>query len=85
MRPALISGTHSMELCRAVGAPQEPSMLVITRKAGESLELSGPARVVVLDVQRGRIKVGIIAPRTTEVWRSEIAAKGVRRLPLVRR
>ena len=60
-------------------------MLVITRRHDETLHVSGPARIVILDVQPGRVKIGIDAPRTTEVWRGEIVAEGIRRPPLVKR
>jgi len=76
--------THDTELCKAT-ATRGVAVLVITRKPGESLRISGVAHVIVFEVQPGRVKIGIDAPKTTEVWREEIVRQGVRRPPLARR
>ena len=51
-------------------------MLVLTRKPGESLVMQTPdgvqITVTVCDVERGRVRLGIDAPREVIVMRSEL-------------
>jgi carbon storage regulator len=53
-------------------------MLVIRRRAGESLVVGGPegerVEVEVLDIEGSQVKLGIRAPRHVRVLRSEIEA-----------
>lgn len=46
-------------------------MLVITRKEGESFRV-GAATIQILQIMRGRIRLGVTAPREVNVLRSEI-------------
>lgn len=58
-------------------------MLVIRRRAGESIEIGGSIVIRVLDTAASRVTLGIIAPPEVPVLRSEIrdqnqaAARGV--------
>lgn len=47
-------------------------MLVITRRVGESIKLSGPGQIKFLGAKGNRASWGIIAPRGTKVVRSEL-------------
>ena len=47
-------------------------MLVIRRKEGESIILSGNIHVKVLEVNEGRVKIGITAPPEVDIVREEI-------------
>ncbi len=54
-------------------------MLILTRRAGESLKigqledmLDGPVTVTVLGVKGGQVKIGVDAPRNLRVDREEI-------------
>lgn len=47
-------------------------MLVLSRKPGESIVIDGRIVVKVLDIGRGRVQVGIEAPREVPVERSEL-------------
>lgn len=47
-------------------------MLVLSRKAGESVVIGGDITVTVLDVQDHRIKLGIQAPLGVSVERAEV-------------
>jgi len=51
---------------------QEVEMLVLSRKEGEAIQLSGGIRVVVLSIGGGRTRLGIEAPRSVSVHREEI-------------
>jgi len=45
-------------------------MLVLSRKADEEIVIGGAVRVRVLEVRRGRVRIGICAPRKTEIRRA---------------
>ena len=49
-------------------------MLVLTRKVDQGIVISGNIRVLVLGVERGRVKIGISAPREVTVMREELLA-----------
>ncbi len=49
-------------------------MLVLTRKVGQSIVISGTIRVLVLRVEGGRVKIGISAPPEVTVMREELLA-----------
>jgi carbon storage regulator len=48
-------------------------MLVFRRQPGESFLIGDSVEVRVLQVGRGYVKIGVIAPREVEIFRSEIA------------
>jgi carbon storage regulator len=50
-------------------------MLVLTRKADESVVIGGKIVVRVLSVQNGRVRLGIEAPDEVVVLREEIATR----------
>ena len=50
-------------------------MLVLTRRAGESIVIGDDVRVVVLDVRGETVRLGIEAPRSIQVHRAEIYAE----------
>ena len=47
-------------------------MLILTRRIGEKLLIGDDIEVVVLDVNRNQVKVGIKAPRSMTVLREEL-------------
>lgn len=54
-------------------------MLVLTRTRGESIVIQttdGPIEVVVTRVLDGRVKIGINAPDTVKILRTELIEKG---------
>jgi carbon storage regulator len=48
-------------------------MLVLTRKAGESIVIDGGIRITISAVDGTRVKVGVEAPRHVRVDRAEVA------------
>jgi len=48
-------------------------MLVFRRQPGESFLIGKDVEVRILQVGRGYVKIGVIAPRNVEIYRSEIA------------
>lgn len=47
-------------------------MLILTRKAGESIIIGGVVKITALGVQGRQVRLGIAAPREVEVHREEI-------------
>ena len=47
-------------------------MLVLSRKAGESIRIGGSIEVKVLKIDRNTVKLGIEAPREFKVYRKEL-------------
>jgi len=47
-------------------------MLVLSRKADEEIIIGGAIRVRVLEIRRGRVRIGVSAPRKTEIRRAEL-------------
>ena len=48
-------------------------MLILGRRAGESIEIGGGIRIVVLSTDRGSVRLGIEAPPEVSILRGEIA------------
>jgi carbon storage regulator len=49
-------------------------MLVLTRREGESFTVGDDVEIEILDIKPGVIRVGIRAPRSVRVMRSELVA-----------
>ncbi len=47
-------------------------MLVLRRKIGERLVIAGVIEIIVLDVERERVKLGISAPAEVSIVREEL-------------
>ena len=50
-------------------------MLILTRRPAESLVIGDNVTVTVLDIQRGRVRLGVNAPRDIVVNREELCDK----------
>ena len=48
-------------------------MLVLTRKIGEMIRIGEEIELVVVEISRGRVKLGFAGPRNIRVRRSELA------------
>ncbi|MBY0228979.1 MAG: carbon storage regulator [Gemmataceae bacterium] len=49
-------------------------MLVLSRKAGQSLMIEGGITVTLMEVEGGRVRLGIEAPASVRILRSELVA-----------
>jgi len=47
-------------------------MLVLSRKAGESIQIDGQVKITIVTVSGNRVKVGIEAPEEVQILRSEL-------------
>lgn len=47
-------------------------MLVLSRKRGESIDIGGNIKVIVVDNRPGKVRLGIEAPKEVSVVRSEL-------------
>lgn len=50
-------------------------MLVLTRKLGEKIQIGDNICLTVLEVDRGKVRLGIDAPRDVPVFREELLEK----------
>ncbi|WP_448681398.1 carbon storage regulator CsrA [Pseudomonas nicosulfuronedens] len=47
-------------------------MLILTRRPGETIRIGDDIEVTVLGIQGNQIRIGVTAPRDTEVHRQEV-------------
>ena len=47
-------------------------MLILSRKLGEKIYIADNITVTVVDIVRGKIKLGVEAPREVPIFRSEL-------------
>ncbi len=52
-----------------------PCMLILTRRAGETLRIGDNVEVTVMAINGTQVRIGIKAPRTVVVDREEIAER----------
>ncbi len=57
---------------------KEKGGLVLTRRRGQSIEVDGPARIVVDRLGNGEVRLRIFAERWVTVDRSEVAERKAR-------
>jgi carbon storage regulator len=57
------------------------SMLVLSRKVGESIYINESIRVTVVHAENGRIRLGINAPPEVKVLREELTRAGANSSP----
>ena len=50
-------------------------MLTLTRRAGESLRIGDSIEVVVIEIKKSQVRIGIKAPKDVVVDREEIALR----------
>ncbi len=58
-------------------------MLVLSRKLGEKICIGENIRITVVDVERGKIRLGIEAPREIPIFRQELLTPTTNERPLV--
>jgi carbon storage regulator len=49
-------------------------MLVLSRKLGEKITIGDNISITVVDIDRGKIRLGIEAPRDVPIFRQELLA-----------
>lgn len=47
-------------------------MLVLSRKLGEEILIGDDIRITVVDIDRGKIRIGITAPLEVKIYRAEL-------------
>ena len=55
-------------------------MLVLSRKLGEKIYIGDDTAITVVEIDRGKIRLGIEAPKEKKIWRSELLARNDDRL-----
>jgi carbon storage regulator len=51
---------------------REPTMLVLTRKIGETIVIDQHIRVTVLDIRGNQVRLGFAAPDSVKIQREEL-------------
>lgn len=71
-----IASSFFQGLTKIPGAKLPPRrrcfMLVLSRKLGESIMIGDNIRVTVVDIDRGKVRLGIEAPRDVPIYRQEL-------------
>ncbi|MCL2767895.1 MAG: carbon storage regulator CsrA [Synergistaceae bacterium] len=47
-------------------------MLVLSRKTGEAIQIGDDIEVMVVDIRGDLVRLGIKAPKKTQIWRKEL-------------
>ncbi len=47
-------------------------MLTLTRKVGESIRIGDDIEIVVKEIRRNQVRIGIVAPRSVPIYREEV-------------
>ncbi|MEL6182779.1 MAG: carbon storage regulator CsrA [Myxococcota bacterium] len=47
-------------------------MLTLTRKIGESIRIGDDIQIVVKEIRKNQVRIGIIAPREVKIYREEV-------------
>jgi len=47
-------------------------MLTLTRKVGESIRIGDDIQIVVKEIRRNHVRIGILAPREVKIYREEV-------------
>lgn len=56
-------------------------MLVLSRKLGEKIVIGDNIEITVVDIDRGKIRLGIEAPKDVPIFRSELGVNGQAPVP----
>jgi carbon storage regulator len=67
----LIASAHTQKSC----GMHKCSMLILTRRAGESLRIGDDVEVTVMAVNGSQVRIGIKAPTNVSVDRQEVAER----------
>src|SRR5262245_24902849 len=57
---------------RSATQRKEDDMLVLSRKLGEVIWIGEKIKITVVDIDRGKIRLGIEAPRDVPIYRQEL-------------
>jgi carbon storage regulator len=48
------------------------AMLTLTRKVGESIRIGEEIQIVVKEIRRNHVRIGILAPKDVKIYREEV-------------
>lgn len=51
-------------------------MLILSRRLGEQILIGEDILVTIVDIDRGKVRIGITAPKDTKIYRTELLRKG---------
>jgi carbon storage regulator len=47
-------------------------MLTLTRKVGETIKIGENIEIIVKEIRRNQVRIGIVAPREVPIYREEV-------------
>lgn len=47
-------------------------MLTLTRKVGETIKIGDNIEIIVKEIRRNQVRIGIVAPREVPIYREEV-------------
>lgn len=47
-------------------------MLTLTRKVGESIRIGDDIEIVVKEIRKNQVRIGIVAPKEVKIYREEV-------------
>ncbi len=53
-------------------------MLTLTRKVGETIRIGNEIQIVVKEIRKNQVRIGIVAPRDVKIFREEVYINIVR-------
>lgn len=65
----ILQNTIYLNTIRKIGVC---NMLILSRKKGESIIIDGNIEIKVLDIQEGKVQIGIDAPKNIDIFRKEL-------------
>jgi carbon storage regulator len=65
-------GYNSKEFDISARSKEGSAMLVLSRKLGEKIVINDNICITVVDIDRGKIRLGIEAPREVPIFRQEL-------------
>lgn len=72
-RPDFLTAVRApLESLLRRGLERSSSMLTLTRKVGESIKIGDDIEIVVKEIRRNQVRIGIVAPRDVPVYRTEV-------------
>jgi carbon storage regulator len=54
-------------------------MLVLSRRTDESIVIDGNIKIMVVEIQGNKIRLGIEAPKEVQVWREELIGSAIKK------
>jgi len=69
------TGLNTLYLVKTPKEEENNYMLILTRKKDESIILDGKIEIKIIEIEDGKVKIGIDAPKDIDIMRKELYKK----------